>query len=60
MVVYVDGARRFSTSVPSTGWTTYTMAATLAAGSHTVRVTFDNDYYGSCDRNLRVDATDFR
>jgi hypothetical protein len=60
MVVYIDGQRSLSTYVSGTRWTAYTMAAKLAAGSHTVRVAFDNDYYGWCDRNLRVDAMDFR
>ena len=60
MIVYIDGIRRVSTSVPATRWTAFTARVGLAAGSHVVRVTFDNDYYGSCDRNLRVDAIDLR
>jgi hypothetical protein len=60
MIVYIDGIRRVSTAVPATRWTAFTARVGLAAGSHVVRVTFDNDYYGSCDRNLRVDAIDLR
>ena len=59
MVVTIDGAQAMSTYVASTQWTTYTVAKTLAAGSHVVRVAFDNDYYGTCDRNLRADQLTF-
>lgn len=59
-VVYVDGLRKFVAYVSATKWTAYTAQVPLAAGSHIVRVTFDNDYYGACDRNLRVDAIDLR
>jgi hypothetical protein len=60
MVVYIDGQRSLSTYVPGTRWTAYTMAANLAAGSHTVTRRFRQRLHGWWDRNLRVDAMDFR
>jgi hypothetical protein len=56
MVVSIDGVQVMSTYVSATQWSAYTATTSVAAGSHTVKVTFDNDYYGSCDRNLRADA----
>jgi hypothetical protein len=60
MVVKVDGNQVIATNVVSgSSWSTYSGAGVLATGSHTLAITFDNDYYGGtgCDRNLRVDVT---
>jgi hypothetical protein len=59
MSVWVDGNRILSSYVSQTRWAAYTAWANIPAGSHTLRVTFDNDYYGACDRNLRVDLLSF-
>lgn len=59
MTVSVDGRRAFSAYVTSTRWTAYSAWAPVSAGTHRVKVTFDNDYYGRCDRNLRADRLAF-
>ena len=61
MQVDVDGNRVLTTSVVATTLTDYTAAVDLAAGSHTVRITFSNDLLrpGVCDRNLVIDRVTF-
>lgn len=59
MSVWIDGKRVLSSYVYHTEWATYTAWAELSAGSHSLGVKFDNDYYGACDRNLRVDLLTF-
>lgn len=61
LLVSVDGKQVLSVLVSATTWTDYKANLSLAAGSHTVRVAFDNDLYvqGGCDRNLRVDKLTF-
>ncbi len=57
MSVYVDGIRRIDTSVSSNSYATYSASVALAAGTHTIKAAFTNDYKsGSCDRNLIVDS----
>ncbi len=55
MVVTVDGATVMSKYVYATRWTPYTSPVSIPAGGHLIKIIFDNDYYGTCDRNLRVD-----
>lgn len=56
MTVTVDGVQVMSKWVFATQWTAYPVSgAAIPPGSHVVKITFDNDYYGACDRNLRVD-----
>jgi hypothetical protein len=46
--------------VTSSGWTTYGANISLPDGTHSVSISFTNDYLdASCDRNLRVDRLDF-
>ncbi len=60
MSVYVDGVRRIATSVSSTSYSAYSASVALPAGTHSIRVSFTNDYRSSsCDRNLIVDALAF-
>ncbi|MBA3819565.1 MAG: DNRLRE domain-containing protein [Deltaproteobacteria bacterium] len=59
MVVKVDGVALVSSDVASTSaWSTYVGTGAIASGSHTLEISFDNDFYGGtgCDRNLRVDT----
>jgi endoglucanase len=61
MIVSVDGRTVLSQAVPATAWTNYAADAAIPAGTHTVSVSFDNDYLdSSCDRNLRVDSVALR
>jgi hypothetical protein len=51
--------------VSNTSWTDYPVSRAVTAGTHTVSVTFNNDYIktkggGPCDRNLRVDKITFQ
>jgi hypothetical protein len=55
MVVNVDGATVMSTYVYATRWAPYTSPVSIPAGGYLIKIIFDNDYYGTCDRNLRVD-----
>jgi hypothetical protein len=56
-VVTIDGSTVFSVFVPATSWTPYSTTVSVAAGTHTIVLAYDNDLYlaGKCDRNLRVD-----
>jgi hypothetical protein len=57
MTVNVDGTQRLSTTVANTSYADKTIAVSLPAGSHTVRVTLTQDRYvnDACDWNLWVD-----
>jgi hypothetical protein len=55
MTVTVDGVSVMSMYVNATRWTPYSLPVSIPAGSHLIKIVFDNDYYGACDRNLRVD-----
>lgn len=57
----VDDTRVLDTTVSSTVFTPYKTALSLAAGSHTLVLAFDNDAYQKnvCDRNLLVDSVEF-
>ncbi len=56
MAVEVDGRRVGTSSVSSTAWSDVGFSVNAAAGTHSVKVAFTNDYLTrACDRNLRVD-----
>lgn len=60
MTVKVDGKQVLRAWVWQTKYTIYKAPVSLAAGSHTVEVSMDNDYStNTCDRNLRVDVVRF-
>jgi parallel beta-helix repeat protein len=55
--VRIDGTQVASFTVSSTTYADYSQAIDVPAGSHSVGVSFDNNYYesGVCNRNLYVD-----
>jgi hypothetical protein len=58
--VRVDNILVLSTKVSNTAWTDYPVTRFIPAGSHSISISFDNDYNKTkggnlCDRNLRVD-----
>ncbi len=56
MRVQVDGADVGTVSVSSSSWAPYSFQTAMPAGSHTITVSFINDYKGGgCNRALRVD-----
>ncbi len=58
MVVSIGGQQIGETTVTATSWTQYVFPYAASAGSQTVSVAFDNDYYDEAagdDRNLLVD-----
>ncbi len=60
MVIKVDGKTTFETDVSSTTWNDYSSPINLPLGTHTITVTFTNDYNSlSCDRNLLLDKITF-
>ena len=59
MTVSVDGKSVLTAYVTSTSRAAYSTPVALPAGTHAVKVTFDNDYYRGCDRNLRADRLAF-
>jgi hypothetical protein len=60
MVVRVDGSNVLSQLVSATSWTNYTAGLSLGSGTHTIEVSFTNDFKSKrCDRNLRVDSVSF-
>jgi hypothetical protein len=60
MLVAIDGTTVISQDVTSSGWTTYGANVSVPDGTHTVSISFTNDYVdGACDRNLRIDRLDF-
>jgi len=61
MVVDVDGAQVMIGSVASTAWMDYVADVPVAAGNHTVSITFNNDDYNppGCDSNLYLDTIAF-
>jgi hypothetical protein len=66
-VVKVDGGVVQTVTINSSGWADYTVAAKLLAGTHTLTVSFTNDYnqYAGnsgnlkCSRDLYVDKIEF-
>jgi hypothetical protein len=60
MIVKVDNQTVISADVSSTIFKEYSNNANISAGTHTVSITFPNDYSTSrCDRNLYADAIYF-
>jgi beta-glucanase (GH16 family) len=55
MTVGLDGQPIYTTAVTNYVWTTYSMPATIAAGVHTITISFTNDFNLFCDRSLFVD-----
>jgi hypothetical protein len=56
MDVAIDGTKISTTNVPATAWTDYAIPRTIAAGSHTIAVTFTNSYrFFFCARTLSLD-----
>lgn len=56
LVLRIDGAFGDAISVSSSGWQTFTLAATLTAGKHELALVFDNDAYAPPeDRNVCLD-----
>jgi Ca-dependent carbohydrate-binding module xylan-binding/Lysyl oxidase/Fibronectin type III domain len=55
--VLIDGSTVLTASVSATSYTDYSAAVNIPAGTHTVRITYPNDFRTSstCDRNLRPD-----
>jgi hypothetical protein len=57
--VYVDDALKGTVYLTSDTFANYTLALSgLSAGTHTLRVSFDNDFYAAftCDRNAYLDS----
>lgn len=65
MVVSIDGTNVIDTPVGSTNWSAFTGTANYKAGTHTLAVSFNNDYSKSngkkttCSRDLSLDVTVF-
>jgi hypothetical protein len=60
MTASVDGAQLINTTVNATSLTAYSANTNLAAGTHTLTISYTNDTSAStCDRNLYVDVTNF-
>ena len=56
MTLRIDGVRVGSKDVASSTWGYYFFAADLPAGSHTVALSYDNDYEdAACNRGLYID-----
>lgn len=60
MVVKLDGIEVMRTLVPVTEWTDYSVAIPVAAGAHSLDITYTNDaWWRPYDRNLRLDRVTF-
>jgi len=60
----LDGTSLMTTTVGSSSWTAYTATANYAAGTHSLAITFPNDYskaHGkkACSRDLYLDVASF-
>jgi len=56
MSVAVDGVYFATTSVSATSWTDYTASTTIPAGSHTIGISYSNQYVSTaCTRTLSMD-----
>src|SRR5262249_22640870 len=56
MTVMVDGQTALLQQVSSSDWNDYSAATAIPPGTHTISISFDNDFVSSgCDRNLRLD-----
>jgi hypothetical protein len=56
--IYVDGALKGTVEITTSTFAEYTLALSgLSSGTHTLRVSFENDYYvpSTCDRNAYLD-----
>ena len=64
IVVSLDGTRLITATASSTSWTAYTAAANYGAGTHSLSVSFLNDFTKTkgkkaCSRDLYVDVANF-
>lgn len=60
MTLKLDGTTVGSKSVTSSTWADSTFIYNVPAGSHTVAISYDNDYENAtCNRNLYLDKVDF-
>jgi hypothetical protein len=69
MTVKLDGASLITTTVSGSSWTAYTATANYSSGSHSLAVSFPNDYTKTkggkknpqvqCSRDLYVDVANF-
>jgi hypothetical protein len=59
MVVRVDGQQLPNITVSASAFTDYASPISLAAGNHSLQLSFTNDYWlpSNCDRNLYIDRT---
>lgn len=56
MRVKIDGVEVLMAHVEATVWTDYAINISLASGTHTIKVIYDNDFNNqNCNRNLFVD-----
>jgi hypothetical protein len=56
--VYVDGALKGTVNLTTSSFADYSLALSgLSTGAHTLRISFENDYYkpNECDRNAYLD-----
>lgn len=60
MIVKLDGAQILSVDVTATAYADYTAAYNVGAGAHTLEISFPNDAFNSCDRNLILDKVEFK
>jgi endoglucanase len=56
--VEVDGLKIMSETAGE-NWTEYVSNGVATAGQHAIRISFTNDLYATCDRNLRLDLVRF-
>jgi len=55
-IVAIDGNNVINASVSATSWTDYSAAVSIPPGSHSVTISYTNDFRSStCDRNFRAD-----
>ncbi len=60
MTVKVDGSQLISVNVSSTALSNFSANTNLAAGNHTLSISYTNDSsLSGCDRNLYIDVTSF-
>lgn len=60
MTVKLNGTAVGTRTVPATSWADYTFTIDAAAATHTVVISYDNDYEdAACNRNLYLDKATF-